>query len=159
MGRPRIAVLMSNSSSSLCPVRRAYSWYADQDESNDSRLDLIPFARGGYKNLYAPLDFDAGAMKLALLGVASKPELKKELDCSDAHVEAEVIDNQGGTLVTLVNWANEPAEGVKVTLTLPFKPSSAKLISAGKAMPLTYENGAAVFTLDIAQAEFVLLNK
>jgi hypothetical protein len=119
----------------------------------------VPFARGGTKNLYAPLDFDPSAMKLALLGVAAKPALARDIVCSNAHVETQVLDNQGGTLVTLVNWANEPAKATKVTLTLPFKPGSARLISAGKAIPVTYEKGAAVFTLDVAEAEYVLLNR
>ena len=48
--------------------------------------------------------------------------------------------------MTLVNWANEPAKAVKVTLTLPFQPGSARLVSAGKAIPVSYERGAAVFT-------------
>src|SRR5204862_4464754 len=79
----------------------------------------VPFARGGYKNLYAPLDFDPAASKLALLGVAAKPGLARDIVCSNAHVESQVLDNQGGTLVTLVNWANEPAKAVKVTLMMP----------------------------------------
>ncbi|NQU11429.1 hypothetical protein HQ590_11600 [bacterium] len=120
---------------------------------------VVPFARGGYKNLYAPLDFDPAATKLALLGVDAKPGLARDIVCSNAHIEAQVLDNQGGTLVTLVNWANEPAKAVKVVLALPFKPSAARLVSAGKAIPVNYEHGAAVFTLDVSEAEFVLLNK
>lgn len=119
----------------------------------------VPFARGGYTNLYAPLDFDPAATKLALLGVDSRPGLARDVICSNPHVEAQVLDNDRGTLVTLVNWANEPAKAVKVTLTLPFKPSVAKLVSTGKTIPFTHETGTAVFTLDVAEAEFVSLGK
>jgi hypothetical protein len=119
----------------------------------------VPFARGGYKNLYAPLDFDPAATKLALLGVDAKAGLAREIVCSNPHVEALVLDNQAGTLVTLVNWANQPAKAVKVTLTLPFQPNSARPVSTGKTIPIAYEKGAAVFTLDVAEAEYVLLSK
>lgn len=119
----------------------------------------IPFARGGHKNVYAPLDFDSASLKLALMGVANKAGLKQDVICSNAHVEALPIDNDGGTLLTLVNWGDAPAAGTKVTVSLPFRPSTAKAVSTGKAIPVTYENGVAAFTLDIAEAEFVLLNK
>jgi hypothetical protein len=119
----------------------------------------LPWARGGYKNLYAPIDFDPAATKLALLGVDARPGLARDVVCSNKHVEALVLDNKGGTLVTLVNWANDPAKAVKVTLKLPFKPASVRLVSAEKDLPVAYENGTAVFTLDVAEAEYVLLKK
>src|ERR1051326_3361413 len=119
----------------------------------------VPFARGGTKNLYAPLDFDPAATKLALLGVDARPKLARDIVCSNAHVESQVLDNQTGTPLTLAHWANEPARAVKVTLTLPFKPGTARLISAGKTIPVSYEKGVAVFTLDVLEAEYVLLSK
>ncbi len=119
----------------------------------------VPWARGGYKNLYTPIDFDPAATKLALLGVAAKPDLAREVSITDPHVEALILDNQKGTLVTLINWGSSHSKGTTVTVKLPFKPSSARLVSAQKAIEVKYENGEATFTLDVPEAEYVLLNK
>ncbi len=118
-----------------------------------------PWARGGFKMVYAPVDFDPAATNLALMGVRAKPGLAREAVASDQKIEIQVLDNAKGTLVTLVNWAAQPSKGAKITVKLPFKPSSAKLISAGKAIPVTYENNEVSFSLDVNEAEYVLLNK
>jgi hypothetical protein len=118
-----------------------------------------PWGRGGNKNPYAPLDFAPAATKLALLGVATRPDIAKEIITSDSKIEAIVLNNEKGTLVTLVNWANQPAKGVRVTVKLPFKPSASRLVSAQNSIPVNYANGEATFTLDVPEAEFILLNK
>jgi hypothetical protein len=122
-------------------------------------LKPVPFARGGYKNLYNPTGFDPAATKLALLALSAKPDLAQEVICSDPDVEAQVLDNATGTLVTLVNWANEPAKATKVRLKLPFKPSATRLVSKQGPIDVTVADGFAEFTLDVAEAEYVLLSK
>ncbi len=124
-----------------------------------SAAKVTPWARGGRRMVYSLMTSDADKNKLINLGVGAKPELKREVVSSATGVEGLVIDHAKGTLVTLINWNNDAVKGAKVTVRVPFKPSSARLVSAQKAVPVTYENGEATFTVDLAEADYVVLNK
>lgn len=102
---------------------------------------------------------DSDKNRLVHLGVSARPDLQREVITSVTGIEGLVIDNAKGTLVTLVNWSEAPAKAVTVQVRIPFQPTSARQVSAQKSVPVTYANGVATFTLDLAQAEYVLLNK
>jgi len=119
-------------------------------------LRLTPWARGGKKMVYNPVDFAPAATKLVRLGVDAKP-IAEEVTCSNPFVEAIVIDKGEGTLVTLTNWTNAPVKNVTVNVKMPAAPKSARLVSAQKEVPVTYANGMASFTVDVAEADYVLL--
>jgi len=122
-------------------------------------LRKTPYARGGKKTVYNPVNFDAAATELALLGAHAK-EVARDVKCSNTYVEALVIDNAKGTLLTLVNWDNEPVNGMKATVKLPFKPKSVRSVEQQKDLEgWTYENGELVLTTDLNWADYLLLAK
>ena len=123
-----------------------------------SGLRLQPFARGGRHFIYNPDNYDAGATTLATLGVADKAALRQVV-ASEPLVEAVIIDNKQGSLLTLTNWSNAPLKGVKIEAVLPFSPKSAKSIQSGKTLPVTYADGKATVTLDLTEADYVLFTK
>ena len=121
-------------------------------------LKQVPFARGGTKNLYNPVDFDAAATKLVRLGVeAGNPP--QDVVCSNPYVEALVIDNPNkGTLLTLVNWSNGPIKDLQVRLKLAHKPKFARSVSQqSNKLPISYAGGVATITTDLTEADFILL--
>lgn len=121
-------------------------------------LRITPFARGGNKVVYNPTDYDPAATALVRLGIdARKPA--QEVVCSNNLVEANVIDNTGGTLVTLTNWTNAPAKNVTVSVKLPAAPKTARWVGAQKEVPVNYANGMATFTVDVPEADYVLLTR
>lgn len=118
-----------------------------------------PWARGGRKMVYNPTGFDAGATELALLGVNAK-ELSRDVMCSNQYVETLVIDNKNGTLLTLVNWDNNPVEDMEVTLSLPFKPKSIRSVQQQKNLKgWTYADGKLTLKTDLQWADYLLLPK
>ena len=121
-----------------------------------SALKPIPFARGGRHTTYNPTDFDARATKLVRLGVDVKKPMQ-EVMCGNPGVEAVVIDHKDGTLVTLVNWTNAPIKGLPVTLRLPAAPSEVRSVSGQKALASKYDEGAVTFTVDLDEADYILL--
>jgi hypothetical protein len=123
-----------------------------------SGLRVQPWPRGGKKQVYNPTDFSPAATKLVRLGVAAK-KITQAARCSNPFVEAAVIDHPKGTLVTLVNWANEPVAGLEVEVRLPAAPKSARTVSGQKALDVTYANGIAKFKLDLKVADYILLFK
>lgn len=122
-------------------------------------LKPIPYARGGNGTVYHPAGFDRAATDLARLGLAMKKEMPYEARTDSATVEALVLDNKAGTLLTLVNWNDRPAKGLKVDVRLPFKPAKARAITAGKALEVTYKDGVASFTIDLDEGDFVTLER
>ena len=123
-----------------------------------SALRPIPFARGGRHVVYNPVDFDPTATKLVLLGVDTcKPE--QAVVCGQAGVEAVVIDHKDGALVTLVNWTNGPLKALTVKVRLAAAPKEVRTVSGQKAIPSKYADGAVTFTLDLEEADFVLLTR
>jgi len=120
-------------------------------------LRLTPWARGGRKMVYNPTDFAPAATRLVRLGLTAKP-IAAEVTCSNTLVEAVVIDKAQSSLVTLTNWTNAPLKGLKVSVKMAKAPKSARLVGAQKKIPLTYENGLATFTINLQEADYVLLN-
>lgn len=121
-------------------------------------LRVTPWARGGRKMLYNPTDFAPAAERLVRLGVDAKP-IPEAVVCSNPHVEGVVLDHPQGTLLTLVNWSNEPLKDLKVTVRLPAKPREARTVSGQKTLPVEYKDGAASFALPLAEADYILLPK
>jgi hypothetical protein len=119
----------------------------------------VPFARGGKKMVYNPTGYDPAATKLALLGAEAKP-LNREVVCSNQYVEALVLDSDRGTLLTLVNWDNEPLPGLTVSIKMPAAPKSIRSVQGQKELPgAKYENGTLTFTTDLEWADYYILGK
>jgi hypothetical protein len=123
-----------------------------------SGLRTQPFARGGTRYIYNPDNYDAGATALATLGVADKAALRQVVT-SEPLVESIIIDNTQGSLLTLTNWSNAPVKNLKVEAVLSFAPKSAKSVQSGKTLPVTYADGKATVTLDLAEADYVVFMK
>jgi hypothetical protein len=116
----------------------------------------IGFARGGYLNLYNPDSFSNAARRLVRLGVeAGNPS--EEISCSHPLVEATVIDNPTGTLVTLVNWSNSKIDSLRVSVKLPAAPRLAKSVTLQQNLPVGYADGWATFTVPLQDADYILL--
>lgn len=120
-------------------------------------LRFMPWARGGRKMVYNPTSFSPAATSLVRLGVEAKP-IATEVSCSNPLVEANVIDKDGRTLVTLTNWTNAPVKDLKVNVKMAAEPKSARQVSAQKAVPLTYKDGTTTFSIDLQEADYVLLS-
>jgi hypothetical protein len=82
----------------------------------------------------------------------------RECVCSVAGVEATVLDNPAGTLVTLTNWTDKPAK-VEVRLRSAFAPKSLRTVQGQKALDARYADGVVVFTTDVADADYILVEK
>ena len=79
--------------------------------------------------------------------------------CSNNLVEATVLDAKEGTLVTLVNWTNGPVKDLNVKVRVPFRPSAVRSVSGQRELKAEYADGVASFTLDLAEADYVILRK
>jgi hypothetical protein len=117
----------------------------------------VPWARGGYVNLYNPTDFDAATTKLIELGVAGMAA-PHQVKCSIPYVEALLLDNKVGTLVTLVNWTNDPTREVTVEVRTATKPTRIHSVELDKDLPFEYVDGMATFTTTLNEADFIELH-
>ncbi|MBY0229693.1 MAG: beta-galactosidase trimerization domain-containing protein [Gemmataceae bacterium] len=119
-----------------------------------SGLKPIPYARGGRGSLYHPGPFrDAGLTRLAVAGI------KRDAWNDRPAVEALLLDNKDGTLLTLVNWSDKPAKGGEWHVVFPAKPGKATLVSSGKPVAFDWKDGVATFKLDVAVGEMVVFGK
>jgi len=124
-----------------------------------SGLRPVPWARGGRVNLYNPADFPPAAVRFVRLGVDARPPAR-QVECSNPYVEALLLDNPQGTLVTLVNWTNQPlVESLTVTVRLPSAPREIFSVARQKKLASQFEGGQLTFTVDLADADFVMLKK
>jgi hypothetical protein len=119
-------------------------------------LRVIPYARGGRHSLYNPSGFDETATALVRLGLSNNPV--RECVCSLEGVEATVLDNPKGTLVTLTNWTDKPAT-VTVQLRSAFAPRSVRSVQGQKALDAKYADGVATFSTTVADADYILVEK
>jgi len=120
-------------------------------------LRRVPFARGGQKNLYNPVDCDPGAATLVRLGVDAK-SVPRAILCNNPGVEAVVIDHrQRGTLVTLINWSNRPIKALQVYLKLPAAPKTVRSVQQQKDVAWSFGSGMVNFATDLDAADFFLL--
>jgi hypothetical protein len=116
----------------------------------------VPWTRGGSKYPENPVAFDPAAAELALLGV-SATGIDHEVEVSVSSVEALVLDNPKGTLVTLVNWNNAPVGDLRVSVRSEFKPKAVRSIQQGRTLAFTYEKGRIVFQMPLEWADYVML--
>jgi len=121
-------------------------------------LRPVGFARGGYLNLYNPDSFSNAARRLVRLAVDAQ-DPSEEISCSQPLVEATVIDNTNGTLVTLVNWSNAKIDSVRVSVKLSAAPRLARSVTLQKNLPVGFANGRATFTVPLQDADYILLPK
>lgn len=122
-----------------------------------SGLRITPWARGGQKMVYNPTDFDATATELVLLGVNAK-KLPKAASCGVNGVESIVMDNTNGTVLTLVNWTNQPVE-TTVNLSLDFNPKEIRCVSTQKAIPFKQEGNIVTFSVRLKDADYYTILK
>jgi hypothetical protein len=121
-------------------------------------LRPLPWARGGIRNLYNPVDF-GDAATLAHLGVRAA-DVEHEVICSNAYVEAFLLDNPQGTLLTLINWTNQPTiRNLDVTVKLKAKPSTVFSVVSNRRLPAQFDQRKLSFTIDLPEADFVMLKK
>jgi hypothetical protein len=122
-------------------------------------LRPVPWARGGTTNLYNPVDFSEPATHLVRMGIDAC-DIQREVTCSSPHVESLLLDNEKGTLLTLVNWTNEPViKGLSVTVRLPAPPRRVFSVTHQKTLDGDFQNGAVTFKIDLAEGDFVMLSK
>jgi hypothetical protein len=74
-------------------------------------------------------------------------------------VEAIVRDSERGTLVTLVNWTNQPVNGLKVKVRMPAKPVQIRSVSQNKSLGTDFQDGFVLFQTDLKEADFVVLQR
>ena len=118
----------------------------------------VPWARGGYTNLYNPTDYDPTTTKLIQLGVADMPR-PREVMCSNPYVEALLLDNKNGTLVTLINWTNEPEVEVTIRVKIPGKPDgrTVRSIQLGKKLESESAGDTLTFKTTVTEADFITI--
>ena len=124
-----------------------------------SAAKVTPWARGGRRMVYSLMTNDPDKNKLINLGVGARPDLPRDVMASVPGVEGLLIDNEKGTLVTLINWNAEPVKGVTIQVRVPFKPKAARSVEGQKSVAVAYADGVATFTVDLTQADYVLLTK
>jgi hypothetical protein len=121
-------------------------------------LKATPWARGGRHTLYNPVDFSAAGVQLVGLGVNART-MPRAVTCSNPYVEAAVIDHAAGTLVTLINWTNAPLKQLNVAVRVPQPPRQVRTVQGQRELKTTFANGVASFTVDLEEADYVLLMK
>ena len=121
-------------------------------------VKAVPWARGGYRNLYNPVDYSKATTQLIRIGV-DDADIPHEVECSNPFVEAVVLDNAKGTLVTLVNWTNEPSIEVTVKVKLPGKAAGRKVrsVEGDKAIEATVDGNTLTFTTTLNEADFITI--
>ncbi len=121
-------------------------------------LPVQPFARGGNRYPVVPTGIDPAATKLVRLGVDARP-IADAAVCSDPLVEAVVMDNAKGSVVTLVNWTEKPIAGLQVQVRMPAKPAKVRSVQNGKDLTVDYKDGVLTVTTDLEWADYILLFK
>jgi len=124
-----------------------------------SGLRPVPWARGGRVHLYNPADFPPAAVRLVRLGVDARPP-DRQVECSNPYVEALLLDNPQGTLVTLVNWTNEPVvESLNVSVRLPSAHREVFSVVRQEKLDSHFERGRLTFTINLTDADFVMVKR
>lgn len=121
-------------------------------------LAPVPWARGGSKYPENPVAFDPSAAELALLGAAAAG-IEREVEFSAPHLEALVLDNTRGTLLTLINWNNAPVADVQVTVKSEFKPKEVRSVQQGRKLDFNVASNRVTFQLPVEWADYVMLIK
>jgi len=124
-----------------------------------SGLLPLPWARGGRVNLYNPTNFRPATRHLVELGVDAV-DLDREVVCSNRFVESLLLDNDHGTLLTLVNWTNDKSlPGLKLSVKMKSAPSEVFSVVQNKKIPFEFTDGRVTFTTDLNAADYVMLKR
>jgi hypothetical protein len=119
----------------------------------------LPWARGGFVNLYNPTEFDRATTSLARIGVDAV-DIERQVTCSQPHVESLLLDSAAGSLLTLVNWTNESTLGeMQVSVKLPAAPSEVYSVTQQKKIEATFADGRVTFTTKLGPADYIMLKK
>ena len=122
-------------------------------------LEPVPWARGGRENLYNPTDFSPSARRIMNLAVDTAV-LRREAVCSTPGVESFLLDNDRGTLLTLINWTNRAElDGVRVSVKVPFAPREIKSVTNQTPLEFKFTNGRATFDTHLREGDFIMLMK
>ena len=121
-------------------------------------LRATPATRGGTAHIYNPVGFSPAATELVRLAVKAG-SIKRQVACENPHVEALVRDNTAGTLLTLVNWTNEPKVTTKVALRLSYRPKNVTSISRGRPLAFDYRDGTLHLNATVTEADFITIYK
>ena len=62
-----------------------------------------------------------------------------------------------GTLVTLVNWTNEPVKNAEVKVRLSAKPSAVRSVQRQAGLASKWSDGQVTFAIDLDEADYVLI--
>ncbi len=116
----------------------------------------VPFARGGRTNSYNPEDFSPATKELVLLGVNAGPDRNKP-HCNVPGVELIVLDSQKGTLVTAINWTNRRQKDLQIIVPMAKAPKQVRSVCRQKTLPSRFEKGNLHFSLDLEDADYILL--
>ncbi len=76
--------------------------------------------------------------------------------CSQALVEASLIESPAGAILVLTNWSGKPVRELTVTTSIPLPARSAGLAS-GSQIAVKKEGDRSVFTLDLDVADVLIL--
>jgi hypothetical protein len=121
-------------------------------------LRPTPWARGGRHTVYNPVDFTAAAIGIVRLAIEART-IPRAVACSNPYVEAAVIDHPDGTLLTLINWTNAPLKKLNVGVRVPQAPRQVRSVEGQRDLTAGFANGVASFTLDLDEADYILLRK
>jgi hypothetical protein len=122
-----------------------------------SALKPIPFARGGRHTVYNPVDYSPASKALVRLGIEARA-VDRFAECSNELVEAIVMDAPEGTLLTLVNWTNQPLVKLRVQVRTPGVPKTVRAVGLQLDLPFTTSNGVVTFEMPaLRDADYVLL--
>jgi hypothetical protein len=118
-------------------------------------IPLRPVDRGATDDTMAhflPTQFDRQTAQLLDLAAVPQPVV-----CSEPLVENRVIQAKQGVLIPLINWSAGPVKGLTVTVSIEV-PKKATLAS-GKPVQVSSKEGKTVFTLDLEEADALILRK
>jgi len=127
-------------------------------ERMKTRLKPIPWARGGTGTLYIPDGYYGAENALVHLPLP-KNNAHLEFFANIDGVEAVVRDHAAGTLVTLVSWRNQPVVNKKMTCRVGFQPKEVRSIRTGKTLEFNYDEGLVTFTVNLSDADFIVIKK
>lgn len=120
-------------------------------------IPLRPVDRGSTDDAMAhflPTAFDASAARL--IGLPAAPDTTPPTRCSQAFVETSVIESRHGAVVSLVNWSGKPIAALKLALSIDM-PDKQISLASGKPVKMSKEDGKRVFTLDLDEADALIL--
>ena len=106
---------------------------------------------------YNPTEFDDNAD--LVFGTAPINDAKRPAKCSRDFIESIVLEHKDGTLLTLVNWTNAPVKDLEVQVRMKDAPKTVRTVSGQRNLAFTAKDGVVLFTLDLAEADYVLLVK